>query len=60
MTDKNRLKCEYCDEEHFYTPIIEKPSRFAFNGRIHQLVNENDNICLDCLREEIEHLKEFY
>lgn len=65
MEDKNRLKCDYCGEEHYHIPIIEKPSRFAFNGRIHQMVSINnegrkDNVCLNCLTEEIEHLKECY
>jgi hypothetical protein len=65
MGEKDRLKCDYCGEDHFYTSIIEKPNRFAFNNRIHPLVSINnegrkDNICLDCLNEEIEHLKDCY
>ena len=62
----NRLRCEVCGCDHKETPIIEKPLRFCSNVRVFPLpqLNEDgrkqDNICLDCLAEEIEVLKECY
>jgi len=65
MSAITNLKCDYCGEEQDYAPIVEKPSRFAFAGRIHQMATINsegrkDNVCLNCLQEEIENLKECY
>lgn len=60
------LKCDLCGEENRYAPIVEKPKRFGFEGRIHTLpvINQDgrasDNICLQCLEQEIEQLKECY
>ena len=54
------LCCDYCGEENRHTPIIEKPKRFGYEGKIHPLATTNsdgrkvDNICLPCLQEEIE------
>lgn len=58
--DNNRLRCEICGRSHFETPIIEKPLRFGSKANIYtlsQVNNDNrkqDNICLDCLKKEIE------
>lgn len=63
MSD-NRLRCEVCERDHFETPIIEKPLRFCSNAQIFDLPQINSdgrkktNICLDCLSEEIELLKD--
>lgn len=60
------LKCDLCGEENRYVPIVEKPKRFGYKGRIHTLPVINmdnrpsDNICLRCLEGEIEELKECY
>ncbi|MBR2246316.1 MAG: hypothetical protein IJ880_04710 [Bacilli bacterium] len=65
MNAEDRLKCDCCGEDHFNTVIIEKPVRFAFNTRIHKMVDINnegrkDNFCINCLVDEIEQLKECY
>lgn len=58
------LCCDYCGEENRYVPIVEKPSRFGYKGKIHHLAQVNnsnrakDNICLSCLSEEIETIKD--
>ncbi|MEE5181155.1 hypothetical protein JDW21_19025 [Bacillus subtilis] len=63
---ENTLKCDHCGEENWYTPIVEQPTRFGYKGKIHQLVQINndgrkvDNICLSCLKESIENLKNIY
>lgn len=56
----NTIVCDYCGEEHYYVPIIEKPKRFGYQGEINYLPQINksgrvgDNICLNCLSEEIQ------
>jgi hypothetical protein len=63
MMKSDTLCCDYCEEENKYKPIIEKPKRFGWKYRVHQLVQINkdsrpvDNICLDCLGEEIDAIK---
>ena len=52
MNAEDRLKCDCCGEDHFNTVIIEKPVRFAFNTRIHKMVDINnegrkDNFCIN-------------
>ncbi len=59
----NTLCCHYCGEENRHVPIIEKPKRFGHKGKMNFLAQINndgrevDNICLDCLSEEIETIK---
>ena len=53
------LVYETCNRSNKETPIIEKPVRFGFE-KPHDLPQYNfvgrkqDNICIDCLNEEIE------
>lgn len=60
----NRLRCEVCKKDHFEVPIIEKPLRFCFDSKVVELSQLNDdsrkqdNICLNCLTEEILSLEE--
>lgn len=60
------LSCDYCEEENHYVPIIEKPKRFGYKGKINFLIQINDvgrevdNICSRCLTEEIEAIKNAY
>lgn len=62
----NTLTCHYCGEENQYVPIIEKPKRYGYKGTIRFLPQINDdgrevdNICLTCLLEEIEAIKNHY
>jgi len=54
------LCCDYCESTHFEIHILEKPKRFALNAKVHDLTQVNsdgrevDNICLECLKEQIE------
>lgn len=65
MSD-DRLRCEVCQRDHFEVPVIEKPFRFCHEAKVFELpqINSNgrnqDNICLPCLAEEIDLLKECY
>lgn len=55
----NILKCETCGSTVHETPIIEKPLRFAYKSQIENMkqetndTREQENICLECLQEEI-------
>lgn len=57
---KNSLRCDYCENTHFEIPIIEKPKRFGLNAKVYALSQVNsdgrevDNICLECLKEQID------
>ena len=61
--NNNTLDYDYCGEEHKNTPIIEKPKRFGYKGKIYGLPQINsgrrtvDNVCLNCLNEELELIK---
>ncbi|MED2488270.1 hypothetical protein P4120_09355 [Bacillus thuringiensis] len=61
---ENILKCETCGSTVHERPIIEKPLRFAYKSQIESLKQETndhraqENICLKCLKEEIEHMSE--
>jgi hypothetical protein len=63
LMKNDTLCCDYCGEKHNYIPIIEKPSRFGFKGKIYPLARINkdnrtkDNVCLKCLEEELEAIK---
>lgn len=54
------LCCDYCESTHWDIPIIEKPKRFAMNGKLYALKQVNsdgrevDNICIECLKEQID------
>jgi len=54
------LCCDYCESTHREVPIIENPKRFALNTKVYDLTQVNsdgrevDNICLECLKEQIE------
>lgn len=60
----NILSCETCGKTCRETAIVEKPVRFAFLSDIVEMEQSTDdgrkqeNICLDCLVEEIERLKD--
>ena len=60
------LKCEVCGRNHREIPIIQKPLRFCYETNIHDLPQINrdgrsqDNICLPCLEEEVDVLRENY
>lgn len=62
----NTLICDSCEEENYFVPIIEKPRRFGYKGAVSFLPQINndgreaDNICLDCLSEEVEVIKDNY
>ncbi|EGW39348.1 hypothetical protein [Desulfosporosinus sp. OT] len=62
MENKDTLRCEICGKTHKDTPIIEKPCRFGFRSKIIQLKQSTgdhrtqENICLECLQGEINHL----
>lgn len=62
----NKLTCHYCGEENQYVPIIEKPKRYEYKGTIRPLTQINndgqkvDRICLRCLSEEIDAIKDDY
>jgi hypothetical protein len=55
-----------CERDHFEVSIIEKPFRFCVDAKAFELPQINpdgrkqDNICLECLSEEIDLLKECY
>lgn len=58
----NSLCCEQCGKTHFEVPIIEKPLRFCSVVKVYVLGQNNpdgreqDNICINCLQNEIEGL----
>ena len=60
MSNNNSLCCDYCQVTHFQMPIIEKPKRFCLNVKVYDLTSINfdgrevDNICLECLKEQID------
>ncbi|MCY7911163.1 hypothetical protein MOB65_20115 [Bacillus inaquosorum] len=60
------LRCDHCGEGYRHAPIVEQPTRFGYKGRIHQIAQINndgrevDNICIHCLIETIDNLKEIY
>lgn len=59
---KESLCCDVCNRTHFETAIIEKPFRTCHKAKVFKLehtnqdMREQDNICLDCLQKEIDHL----
>lgn len=63
MSD-NMMRCDVCKKNHFEVSIIEKPFRFCVNSEIFDLPQINsdgrrqDNICLKCLADEIDLLRE--
>lgn len=58
------MRCETCGKSYKETPIVEKPFRFAFQADVVYLdqntgdQRKQENICLPCLTEEVERLKE--
>jgi hypothetical protein len=58
------MQCDYCQEEATYRPIIMKPMQFVFENKrfsLAKITNKSqDNICLKCLQEEIDHIKDCY
>lgn len=64
MMQDNTMRCETCGKTFEEMPIIEKPFRFAFLADVVSLSQntrdgrKQENICLPCLSNEIDALKE--
>lgn len=63
MSKDNRLCCDECFTLNTDVPIIEKPMRVGYRSKVISLNQNNedgrsvDNICLDCLEEDINRMK---